>query len=58
MLTAVVAASFLCAAISGVLYGCAAVIKAKAWRTWAERCHPKGTFHTTMLQKNDDPQDR
>jgi hypothetical protein len=45
MLTFVAITSAIAASISGILYGYAAVLKAKAWRTWADRCDPKGVFH-------------
>jgi hypothetical protein len=43
-------------ALSGVFYGYAAIQKAKAWRIWAERCDPKGTFHPPTSSVGDKPE--
>lgn len=37
--------AWLLGGIGSMMFGYAAIQKAKAWRTWAERCDPKGTFH-------------
>jgi hypothetical protein len=35
----------LASAASGLCFGYAAIVRAKAWLKWAERCDPKGIFH-------------
>lgn len=36
-------------AISSVCFGYAAIIKARAWLKWAERCDPEGLFDGPRL---------